>query len=250
MSSKPQPTANQVRKPKPRSIVQAKNKNSAKTLVLYTSAILILLLAMFMINRANSGKPEATRFNEQPSIVNQPVIGSEQAKVTMIEFGDDKCPSCKQWSQNIYPQLKAQYIDSGTARLAFINTLFHGEQSRLGAIAGEAVHAQNNQAFWEFNEAMFAAQPTSDSESDWITEQKITEIAQSLPTKIDVQKLIEDVKGQTTSPEVDIDTGIVNKYQINQTPTLLINGIKVVNPFDLNEIKTIIDEEISGATNE
>jgi protein-disulfide isomerase len=198
-----------------------------------------------MINRANNGQGESTRLANPPSIVNQPVIGSEQAKVTMIEFADYKCPYCKQWSESIYPQLKAQFIDSGQAKLAFINTLFHGDESRLGAIAGEAVLAQSNDAFWQFNEAMFAAQPTS--EVQWITEQKIAEIANALPTKIDVKKLMDDVTNQTTSPQVDADMGIVEKYQINETPTLLINGIKVANPFDLNEIKSIIDKEIGGA---
>jgi protein-disulfide isomerase len=248
MSSNPKPLAHRTRKPRQKAAVQAKKTNSAKMLVMYTTAIIILFVAVFMINRANSGQQEATRLAEPPSIVNQPVIGSEQAKVTMIEFGDYKCPSCKLWSENIYPQLKAQFIDSGQAKLAFINTLFHGEESRLGAIAGEAVLSQSKDAFWEFNEAMFAAQPTSDHEVQWITQQKIIEIANSLPTKIDIKKLTEDVTNRTTSSLVDIDTGIVEKYQINQTPTLLINGIKVGNPFDLNEIKTIIDKEISGAS--
>jgi protein-disulfide isomerase len=250
MSSKPKPLAHRSRKPRQKAAVHAKKTNSAKMLVIYTTAILILFVAIFMINRANNGQGEATRLANPPSIVNQPVIGNEQAKVTMIEFGDYKCPSCKLWSENIYPQLKAQFIDSGQAKLAFINTLFHGEESRLGAIAGEAVLSQSKDAFWEFNEAMFAAQPTSDHEVQWITEQKIAEIANSIPTKIDLKKLAEDITNRTTSPQVDIDTGIVEKYQINQTPTLLINGIRVGNPFDLNEIKAIIDKEIGGAQNE
>lgn len=246
MTSKPKRMEQRARKPRQKASVQAKNMNSAKMLVIYTTAILVLFLAIFMINRANSGQQEATRLDNPPSIVNQPVIGSEQAKITMIEFGDYKCPSCKLWSENIYPQLKSQYIDSGQVKLAFINTLFHGEESRLGAIAGEAVYSQNKDAFWEFNEAMFAAQPTSDYDVQWITEQKITEIAKSIPTQIDVKKLTEDLANRTTSSQVDIDTGTVEKYRINQTPTLLINGIAVANPFDLKEIKSIIDKELGS----
>src|SRR4051812_30801051 len=127
MSSKPKPLENRARKPRQKATVPAKKTNSSKMLVIYTTAILILFVAIFMINRANSGQQEATRLADSPSIVNQPVIGNEQSKVTMIEFGDYKCPACKQWSANIYPQLKTQFIDSGQAKLAFINTLFHGE---------------------------------------------------------------------------------------------------------------------------
>ncbi|WP_158602143.1 DsbA family protein [Cohnella endophytica] len=242
MSGKPKPKTQRARNARPRRSTQAKNKNSAKSLVLYTTALVVLFLAIFMINRAMNDHQDAKRYDDPPSIVNQPVIGSEQAKVTLIEFGDYKCPSCKQWSERIYPQLKAQYIDSGQAKLAFINTLFHGEESRLGALAGEAVLAQNKEAFWEFNEAMFAAQP--DYESAWLTEQKIKEVADSLPTRIDAQKLMDDVANGTTSSQVDLDTSLVNKYRINQTPTLIINGTVVKNPFDINEIKSIIDQNL------
>lgn len=249
MSSKPKTQhATNSRK---KATVQLKHKSTAKKLVLYTCAILILFLAIFMINRANGGQQQKTaRLDELPSIVNQPVIGSEQAKITIIEFGDYKCPSCKLWSENIYPELKTLYIDSGQVKLAFINTLFHGEESRLGAIGGEAVFEQSKNAFWEFNKAMFDAQPNSDHESSWITVQKITEIAKSISTPIDVKRLTDDVTNRTTAPQVNIDMDIVEKYQINQTPTLLINGIKVGNPFDLNEIKVIIDSEISGDQHE
>lgn len=239
---KPKPNAQRTSHTSQRTPVRAKNKNTAKALVLSTVAIVFLILAVYMYNQSTSNKEGSTRFNNPPSLVNQPVIGSDKAPVTLIEFGDYKCPSCKKWSEQIYPQLKSQYIDSGQAKLAFINTLFHGEESRLGAIAGEAVLKQNKEAFWEFNEAMFAAQP--DSEQEWVTERKISEIAKSLPTQIDVKKLEADVADRTTSPQVDLDTSLVEKYRINLTPTLLINGTMVHNPFDMNEIKSLIDQEL------
>ncbi|WP_337101140.1 DsbA family protein [Paenibacillus sp. YIM B09110] len=235
---------------KSNSTVSTKKSNPAKVPVMFTTIIVALFVIIYFISHANSGQKEAERFANPPSIVDQPIIGSEQAEVTMIEFGDYKCPSCKLWSEKIYPQLKEKYMDSGLVKLAFINTLFHGEESTLGALAGEAVLLQNKDAFWEFNEAMFAAQPTSEHNTTWITIEEIAKIAQSIPTKIDIAKLINDVTNRSTSSQVDTDTGIVTKYQINETPALLINGIKVSNPFDLNEIKKLIDTEIGGVQNE
>ncbi|MFC5406069.1 DsbA family protein [Cohnella soli] len=230
--------------------IKSKSKpksNPGKMLVLYTTALLVLFAAIYFINRQSNDSKDHSRLSDLPSLVDQPVIGNEQAKVTIIEFGDYMCPACKQWSATVYPQLIAQYIDAGQAKLAFINTLFHGEQSTLGAIAGEAIFKQNKEAFWEFNEAMFAAQPTTNHDAAWITETKITEVAQSLPTKVDIEQLAKDMAQNTTMPQVQTDTAIVSKYKINQTPTIIINGIKVSNPFDLNEIKSIMDKEIGGA---
>jgi protein-disulfide isomerase len=224
-----------------------RKKSPAKALVLYTFALIILLVSLFLINRANSeNKQDLTRVDELPSIVNQPVIGQEDAKVTMIEFGDYKCPSCKDWSEYIYPVLKAQYIDTGKMKLVFINTLFHGDESELGAIAGEAVFSQNKDLFWDFNKAMFEAQPTENHDTHWITEEKINELAQAVSPQIDLQKLKDDVANKTTLPMVNLDTDLVDKYSINQTPTLMINGIIMKDPFDIEMIKSVLDKELGA----
>ncbi|PRX65063.1 protein-disulfide isomerase [Cohnella sp. SGD-V74] len=222
-------------------------KNPAKTLVLYTTAIIILLLALFFINQATTDKAQdLTRVDEQPSIVNQPVIGKEEAKVTLIEFGDYKCPSCKKWSQDIYPLLKAEYIDTGKMKLVFVNTLFHGDESKLGALAGEAIFSQSKDSFWEYNEAMFKAQPTENHDGLWITEKKILDLSQNISPQIDVQKLKEDLSKGTTLPQVEVDNALVEKYGITQTPTIMINGIKISNPFDIETIKSVIDKELGA----
>ncbi|MFC4306633.1 DsbA family protein [Cohnella boryungensis] len=224
-----------------------KKKNPGKALVLYTAVILILLIALFILNRAGTeNKQDLTRVAEQPSIVNQPVIGKEDAKVTLIEFGDYKCPSCKKWSQEYYPLLKTQYIDTGKVKLVFINTLFHGNESELGALAGEAIYSQNKDSFWAFNEAMFNAQPAVNHDNLWITEEKILELAEAITPRIDVQKLKEDLSNRETLPQVEIDNSLVTNYSITQTPTIMINGIKIANPFDMESIKSVIDKELGA----
>lgn len=221
-----------------------RKKNPAKALVLYTTVIIILFLAIFMINRANTEKQDLTRVDEQPSIVNQPVIGQEDAKVTMIEFGDYKCPSCKKWSEEIYPELKAQYIDTGKMKLAFINTLFHGDESKLGAIAGEAVFLQNKDSYWDFNKAIFNAQPAENHDGLWITDEKVLELAKAISPKIDLQRLKDDLSNKTTLPQVEKDTALVEKYRITQTPTIMINGITIDNPFDIETIRSVLEKEL------
>ncbi|QJD82980.1 DsbA family protein [Cohnella herbarum] len=222
-----------------------RKKNPGKAMVLYTTALVLLLVALFFINQANKdGTQDLTRVDVQPSIADQPVIGSEDAKVTLIEFGDYKCPSCKKWSQDVYPVLKAEYIDTGKMKLAFVNTLFHGDESELGALAGEAVFSQNKDAFWVFNEAMFNAQPSANHDGLWITEEKIAELATTITPQIDIEKLKNDLSNRTTLPQVQVDNALVEKYRINQTPTLMINGITIANPFDIESIKSVIDKEL------
>ncbi|WP_256757950.1 thioredoxin domain-containing protein [Cohnella sp. WQ 127256] len=230
-----------------RKSVSTQKKNPGKTLVLYTGIFIVLLVAIFLINKASTDKEQdLTRVSELPSIVNQPVIGNADAKVTLIEFGDYKCPSCKKWTQTVYPELKEQYIDTGKLKMVYINTLFHGAESQLGAIAGEAVLAQNVDAFWSFNKAMFEAQPTANHDVAWITEEKIMELAKTITPAIDLQQLQNDIKNKITLPEVEIDNKLIDKYRINQTPTVMINGIIIENPFDMNTIKSVLEQELVG----
>lgn len=222
-----------------------KAHNPAKMPVLFTSLFIVLIVALFLLTRMESNDGGSlNRVDELPSIADQPVLGSESAKVTMIEFGDFKCPACKQWSEQIYPMLKAQYIDTGKMKLIYVNTLFHGEESELAAIGAEAVWNRNKEAFWPFYKALFAAQPQANHDALWITEAKLAEVAGAAAPQIDLEQFKADVAARSTLPQVDIDNKLVEKYGISQTPTIMINGIIMDNPFDLQAIVDVIEQEL------
>ena len=48
-----------------------------------------------------------------------PMLGSADAKVLIIEFGDYQCPSCRMFWHDVEPRLKKEYIDTGKAKLVF-----------------------------------------------------------------------------------------------------------------------------------
>lgn len=56
-----------------------------------------------------------------------PVLGTEDATVTIIEFGGYQCPNCKKWFLNIKPNIVTNYIDTGKANLYFVDLAFLGE---------------------------------------------------------------------------------------------------------------------------
>lgn len=219
--------------------------NSTKPLVIITLTVIVLLIALFIFSNMASNKNQpSTVFQEPPSLVNQPVLGNDDAPVTLIEFGDYKCPSCKAWSNVVYPQLQKEYIDTGKLKFAYINVLFHEQESVLAALAGEAVFAQDPQAFWMFHKALYEAQPQANHDGLWITEEKILEVVKTAAPTIDLTKLKEDLKNQEVASRVKIDNELVQKFGVKQTPTVMINGTVLENPFDINMIKELIDKEI------
>ncbi|MFS0724291.1 thioredoxin domain-containing protein [Paenibacillus sp. 1P07SE] len=131
-------------------------KNSSRMLVIYTLVAVILLGGIFALNQAgNTNEPDEQRLAEAPSVEGQPIAGGQSASVSIVEFGDYKCPSCKIWGEQVWPQLKQDYVDTGIASFAYINTMFHGEESVLAAQASEVIYAHHPEQFWDFHKAMF-----------------------------------------------------------------------------------------------
>jgi protein-disulfide isomerase len=46
-------------------------------------------------------------------------LGSPRAPVTVIEYASVGCPHCAKWANDVFPELRSQYIDTGKVRFEF-----------------------------------------------------------------------------------------------------------------------------------
>ena len=221
------------------------NKKKSRYLVLYTLILIVIFVAIFAINQASNNNEEISRkTKESPSISSQPVLGDRNAKVSIVEFGDYKCPSCKAWGEQVWPKLKADYVDTGKASFSYINVLFHGAESKLGAMASESVLISNPDDFWKFHEALFDAQPAANHDNLWITEERLLEIAESSVPGINKDEFVKSLMSSELEKLVDQDQQLVADFSIKQTPTIMINNNVIENPFDYNAIAAVIEQEL------
>ncbi|MBP3953638.1 DsbA family protein [Bacillus suaedae] len=228
--------------------MKTNSKSPVKILFVLTIVIIGILVAIVLLNNAKSSNqdPEVTVFEEQPPIEGQPLFGEESAPVTVVEFGDFKCPACKSWGETVFPQLINDYVDTGKVKFSYINVLFHGEESQTGALAAEAVLKQSPENYWTFHKAIFDKQPPMESHDDlWLTNEKVLEIASAIP-EIDVKQLQDSLENQTEMNEVSKDNQLVNDYNIELTPTIMVNDIMLEDPFDYEKIKSLIEQELEG----
>ncbi|MDO6449438.1 DsbA family protein [Oceanobacillus profundus] len=222
-----------------------KSKNSTmKILVIITTVVIVLGITLVVLNN-NTNSEAGEKFAEQPPIEGQPVLGEDDAPVTVVEFGDFKCPACKAWGETIFPQLVNDYVDTGDVKFSYINTLFHGKESTLASMAAESVLHQSPEAYWEFHEGLFNAQPSENHDSSWITNEKIIEIANEIEN-IDVEELELALENETVVEEVNKDTELVEEFNVQMTPSIMINDIMLEDPFDYEAIKKLIDQELEG----
>ncbi|MCY4181199.1 MAG: DsbA family protein [Litoreibacter sp.] len=60
------------------------------------------------------------------SIVQEMVLGEEGAPITFIEYASYTCPHCQRFHKDVFPQLKADYIDTGKVRFIYREVYFDG----------------------------------------------------------------------------------------------------------------------------
>lgn len=88
------------------------------------------------------------------AISNKPVMGSDSAPVTVVEFTDYQCPYCLRFTKTTFPLLKRDFIDTGKVRWVALNLplAFHKDAVK----AAQAAHCAGEQdRFWDMRLELF-----------------------------------------------------------------------------------------------
>jgi protein-disulfide isomerase len=154
---------------------------------------------------------------------NSPSMGPEDAKVTLIEFADFECPSCRQLDL-VLRELLPQHPE---VRLVFKHyplTDIH-PWAMTAAIASQCAFQQSPSAFWKMHDAIFDAQDVISPSNVW---DKMQDLAAHLGLNPDLYKscmINPETKSEVTST---IEEG--HALTITATPTTFINGRRIVGP--------------------
>jgi protein-disulfide isomerase len=109
-------------------------------------------------------KPAATQGAEQittqllsPSIAGAHALGSDDAKVTIVEFGDYQCTWCYRWHEGTKDTLVADYVDTGKVRFLFKDFPINDLSDRASSLAAEASYCAADQGkYWEYHDKVYS----------------------------------------------------------------------------------------------
>jgi len=169
-----------------------------------------------------------------------PIKGNKDAKVTIVEFEDFRCPFCQRYTLDTEPQIAKDYIDTGKVQLAFRQYPFLGPASNVAADAAECANDQNK--FWEFHDYMFKNQP-SESDTSMYNTDSLTKIATSLGMNGNDFRSCLDAKKDDAKAQADFQDG--QKAGVSGTPTFYVNGLQLVGAQPYSAFKTAIDAELN-----
>lgn len=176
------------------------------------------------------------------SVDDDPVLGNEKAKVTIIEFSDFQCPFCRQFWRDSFFNIKKDYVDMGKARFVYRDfpLSFH-ENAPLYAEAAQCANEQNK--FWEMHDKIFQEQDKKGQGTiSGIALEDVKSWAASLGFNLDqFNKCLITHKYKN---EIDKDFNDGSRAGVSGTPTTFINGRAVVGSQPYSVFKSIIDSEL------
>lgn len=84
-----------------------------------------------------------------------PVLGSEDAPIVMIEFSDFQCPFCAKFHVETLPLIKENYIDTGKVKLVYRDFPIQNIHPNAMAAAVAAECADEQGMFWDYHDTLF-----------------------------------------------------------------------------------------------
>jgi protein-disulfide isomerase len=166
-----------------------------------------------------------------------PVYGNANAKVTIVEFFDPACETCRAF----YPIVKSIVNASfGQVNLVVRYAPFHKGSDQAVKIL-EATRKQDK--YWHAMEAVLASQPIWASHDAPRPEMIWTYLE---VTGLDIQQAKADMNEPRLSKLISQDLKDAETLGVTRTPGFLVNG-KPLLEFGANQLKALVDQEVKIA---
>ena len=167
-----------------------------------------------------------------------PVLGPEDAAVTIVEFFDPACEACRAFHP-IVKDILAQYPED--VRVVVRYTPFHGESSEDAILALEAARIQG--VYLPVMDALMTYQDVWARRGPAVPG-KIMSIAGAAgldTAAAESQKKMPDIVAILNQDRADVAS-----VGINQTPTFFVNG-KPLEPFGEATLRALVKAEVAMA---
>jgi protein-disulfide isomerase len=155
------------------------------------------------------------------------VLGKADAPITIFEFFSLTCPHCADFEEHTYPKLKADWVDTGKAKIVYRN--YPLDQNALKAAMVARCAPPDRYA--AFIEVLFKQQLVWGVQKDPTDAlKKIAALGGVGAEQFDKCIKDQDLSKQIVAEEYEAQT----KFGVESTPTFFINGKKLVGalPYD------------------
>jgi protein-disulfide isomerase len=170
-------------------------------------------------------------------LTDAPSLGNPKAPVTLVEFSDFECPVCRSLHDVMrgmlknYPQVRMVFKD-------YPIEVLH-PWARTAALAGRCAYQQQPAAFWRMYDAIYDNQEIISAENAWM---KMSEYAGQAGLNADTFRAC--MASAEAGAAVDASRANGQKLDVNSTPTIFVNGRRLVGA-DPHLLEQYIQYEIA-----
>lgn len=167
------------------------------------------------------------------------VLGRADAPVTVIEYASFTCSHCAAWTNEVLPDFKARYIDTGKVKLVFRD--LPTQPAQVAATAAAIGRCAAPDKFFDVAHHFMAGQAAafaSGDARDWY----MGAIAVSGRTQAQIEACLADpATGQTLQRDVEAAVAA----GVDGTPTFFVNGKRAID-HSIETLSAAIDPLIKG----
>jgi protein-disulfide isomerase len=198
--------------------------------------LIVFAIAVLVYNEKKTDELTETA-NQNASLLIRdysPTTGDVSAKVTIVEFFDPACETCKAFHPLVKQIMAA---NPGRIKLVLRYLPLHKGSDYVAKLL-EAARLQNK--FWETLEVIYQTQ------SEWASHhnpqpEKLWSLLRG--SGLDLSKAREDMISSTIAQRVQQDLSDARQLQVNKTPGFFVNGKPLVR-FGSEQLMQLVNEEI------
>jgi protein-disulfide isomerase len=197
--------------------------------ILTTAAVAVLGTVVWN-GVGGSGKGSVPR--SLPAVPKAPIslagaqtLGSETARVVLVEYSDFQCPFCAVYARTILPTIEKSYVSTGKVLLAFRHHPLERLHQSARAAARAADCAGQKGEFWRMHDLLFA------SPSD-LGEAALIQRATTLD--LNASDFVGCLRGN--DDQIDRDIASANALGLRGTPAFIVGLRRADGQFDAKRL--------------
>ena len=163
------------------------------------------------------------------------ILGSAEAPITLIEYSSLTCPHCAAFHADALPQIKESWIADGRVRLVYRHFPLDATSLRAAAVA----NCIEGDRYFGFLDLLFKSQKRWAKSSDPL---------KALGQMARLAGLSQEKFEACANDEAELDRILVRRqdgietYDVQSTPTLIVNGRKVSGARSFDFLEKIFKE--------
>jgi protein-disulfide isomerase len=167
------------------------------------------------------------------------LLGRPSAPVLVEEYGDFQCPHCRDFQRDVVPTID-RLVDQGKVRFDYHPIGFIGPESTTAANAATCAGDQGK--FWQYHDALFAAQGPENSGT--FSNAELQRIAQQVGVAGD--KFNTCLRNGTYNGWIAKVTDDASRRGVNATPTVLVDGKLAPDAFTAQGLQQAVDSALAA----